>query len=140
MKKNMIAFRSVTGHSKKMAHKISKELNLEVIQIGKYDSKQIEATNLFIIGGIYSGNYHQDIYDFVSGLDVSKIDRITLITSSATGKESPEKIKDLIKTKKIKLNEEEFTYKGRFFIVSINHPNAEDYKAAINFVKKILEK
>ncbi len=138
MKKNIIAYRSLTGHSKKIANYISKELNIDVIQIDKYDNSIIEANNLFIIGGIYASSYHDDIYKFVEKLDFSKIDSVTLMTSSATGKDSPLKIKELLIERKANLNPIEFTCKGRFLLVSVNHPNQKDYESALEFVKKII--
>lgn len=70
MNSSVIYF-SKTGHSKKLAEAIGKEINIPVTNINT-NEKIKEADLLFIVGGIYAGKSAPEMIKYISSLDNSQ--------------------------------------------------------------------
>ncbi len=76
---------SRTGHSKKIAEAISKELQIPAEDI-KNNPVLGETDLLFIVGGIYGGISDPKMIEYIRKLDSSMIKKAVLITSCVSKK------------------------------------------------------
>ncbi|MCL2522721.1 MAG: hypothetical protein FWE36_07690 [Erysipelotrichales bacterium] len=132
-----ILYRSMTGHSKKLAKAISKEFSLKAYNIkekpniGGYDLA-------FVIGGIYSGESLKDMLEYFKGLNEDNIKKAVLITSSSRGKSRQTKIREIMLENNIIVAEEEHMVIGNFLLYRVGRPNKNDIQETIEFVREIL--
>ncbi len=135
--KNIILYRSMSGHSKKIATKMGLELGLEVFDIK--NKPQIKDVDLaFIIGGIYSGKSLPDALEYFKNLNESNIKRAILITTSVTKKNNQDEIRDILTSNNVFVYEEEYHAFGNFLFIKLTHPNKQEIADAIIFSKKYL--
>ncbi|MDD2409607.1 MAG: flavodoxin domain-containing protein [Bacilli bacterium] len=132
-----IIYYSMTGHSKKMANTISKELSVSSENI-KTNPKLEDVDLLFIISGIYSDKSSPVLIEYVKGLTKRNVKKVALITSSGSGITKPIKVREILENNGIKVLKDEFLYAGGFMFFG-GHPNKNDIMNATNFVKETLK-
>lgn len=131
-----IVYASKTGHSKKIAEAIAKELNLKVQDISQ-KPKLENVDLLYIVGGIYGGKSQPELLNYLDTLDNTMVKKAVLMTSSASGKTGQEDVREVLTKKGIEVAKEEFVCPGSFLIVKMKHPNQEDIREAVEFAKKL---
>ena len=128
-----VVYYTMTGHSKKMANAISKELGVSPINIK--NNPKLEAVDLlYIISGIYADKSSPVLIEYVKKLTKRNVKKVALITSSGIGTTRPIEIRKILENNGINVLNE-FLYSGGFMFFG-KHPNKEDTINAINFVKE----
>ena len=134
-----ILYRSMTGHSKKIANAISKEFSLKIYNIK--DKPNVGGYDLaFVIGGIYSGESLKDVLEYFKTLNEDNIKRVVLITSSCRGKDKQSKIREIMLENNIIVDEEEHILLGNFLLYRMGRPNRKDIQGVVEFARGILFK
>jgi len=134
-----IIYRSMTGHSKKIAKAISKELNVEAQNIkSKPELKAIDLA--FIIGGIYSGKSLSDMLDYVKSLNNSSVKKAALVTSSVSDKTGQDEVRSVLESNNIEVEKNEYRCRGNFLFIKMGRPNKSEIEGAVNFAKDIVSR
>ncbi len=132
-----LVYRTITGHSRKIANAVAKALDIEAVDIKKNPDIG-NADILFIVGGIYGGKSNPDLVQFAQSLDGEKIKQAALITSCASRKFFQKEVRAELTAKGINVVTEEVVCWGNFLFYGLGHPNRTDFDAAIAFAKKYL--
>lgn len=134
MKKEII-YCTMTGHSKKIANAIGKELNITPKNV--LDSPTLQDVDiLFIVGGIYDKKSSPKLIEYLNGVSKENIKKVFLITSSCYGKTGASEVRELLSKKGIKVSDKEFTCRGGFLFFYMFRPNKNDLNSAIDFAKR----
>jgi flavodoxin len=130
-----IIYATKTGHSRKIAEAIAKELNADAYNVK--NTPIIEGADmLFVVGGIYGGKSAPEMLDYIKTVTAKQTKSAALITSSAGSKGSQAEIKNILKANGVEVVTEEFSCRGGFLLIKMGHPNADDIKGAVEFAKK----
>lgn len=129
-----VIYATKSGHSKKIADAIAKELGTTALDI-KPNPILYSIDLLYIVGGIYGGQSSPELLDYVRSLDNSMIKESVLITSCASKKAKQEEIRRILTEKNIAVKEDEFICQGSFLFFGRKHPNAADINDAVSFAK-----
>jgi flavodoxin len=132
--KTAIIFASKTGHSKKIADAIAKEIATPALDAAQKPIIE-DIDLLFIIGGIYGGQSTPELLEYVHNLESSKIKNAVLITSCVSKSAKQEEVRRILKEKNINVMEEEFICQGNFLFIGLKHPNKNDIENAVSFCK-----
>ncbi|MDD2238858.1 MAG: flavodoxin domain-containing protein [Bacilli bacterium] len=132
-----IIYYSMTGHSKKMANAISKELNVSSENI-KTNPKLEDVDLLYIISGIYGDKSSPVLIEYVKELTKRNAKKAALITSSGSGTTKPIEVREILENNGIMVLKDEFLYSGGFMFFG-GHPNKKDIMNATNFVRETLK-
>lgn len=133
--KTAILYRSMTGHSKKIAKAIGEALSVMPLDIKqKPILKDVDLA--FVVGGIYSDKSLPDMIDFITTL--SGVKEVALITSSMTDKVGQDELRVLLEKNNISVLKEEYRCLGNFLFMKMGHPNKSEIAGAVDFAKKIL--
>lgn len=132
-----IIYRSMTGHSKKIANKVAAELEVTAIDI-KDKPKLADIDLLFIVGGIYSGTSLPDMLLYIETLDSTQIKKVALLTSSTSDNCGQNDVRKILESKTIEVVDEYRCF-GNFLFVKLGHPNRKEIDRAIEFAKRLDE-
>ncbi|MDD4407194.1 MAG: flavodoxin domain-containing protein [Bacilli bacterium] len=132
-----VIYYTMTGHSKKMAEAISKELNISPKNIRK-DPLLEDVDLLYIISGIYGDKSSPVLIEYVKKLSKRNVKKVALITSSGNKITKPIEVREILENNGINVLKDEFLYPGGFMFFG-GHPNKEDIMNAINFVRETLK-
>jgi len=134
--KTAILYRSMTGHSKKIARAIGVELGLQPQNIKTVSCDKLDGVDLaFIIGGIYSGKSLPEMIEYVKTLTPAMVKEVVLITSSLQDKHGQDEVRAILEANKIKVRAEEYRCRGNFLFLKMGHPNKNEITAAVKFAK-----
>ena len=132
-----VIYVSKTGHSKKIAEALGKELHIPVVNV--VSNPEIKATDLlFIVAGIYGGKSDPKLLEYVGNLDSTKVKKAVLITSCTSKTNKQDMVREILKKKGIEVHSDEFICQGSFLFFGLGHPNAADITRAVSFSKEIL--
>lgn len=134
-----VVYYSMTGHSKKIAEKISKEFEVSALNIK--ENPELEKSDLlFIVGGVYGGQSLPEMIEYVKKISSDKVKNVALITSCASKESKQDGIKSILNENGINVIQDEFVCQGSFmFFIGFGHPNKDDINGAINYAKKVVE-
>lgn len=132
-----VIYFSKTGHSKKLAEAIGKELEIPVTNINT-NGKIKEADLLFVVGGIYAGKSAPEMIKYISSLDNSQVKRVALITSCTSKTTKQDMIREILEKKGIDVLSDEFVCQGSFLFFGLGHPSTADIEKAVSFAKEQL--
>ncbi len=134
--KTAVIYASMTGHSKKIAQRISQELSVPVYNIN--EKPRLEGYDLMlIVSGIYGGGCKPELLAYVNTLTPDDAKSAALITSSAT-KVTQRGLRNALTERGIAVKEEEYVCEGSFLFKGFSHPNQEDIAAAVEFAKECI--
>ena len=134
MIKIAVVYRSMTGHSKKIARAIAGELGVEVQDVkGKPSFKDVDL--MFVVGGVYSGESLPEMLEFVRTLDSAAVKKVALVTSSASDKVGQDEVRAVLKSNDIKIANQEYRCRGNFLVYKMGHPNKKEIADAVEFAK-----
>lgn len=129
-----VIYATKSGHSKKIADAIAKELDTTALDIK--ENPNIDSIDLlYIVGGIYGGQSSPELLNYIRSLDNTMVKETVLITSCVSKKIRQEEARRILIEKKIAVREDEFVCQGSFLFFGINHPNAADINDAVSFAK-----
>ncbi len=132
-----IVYYTKTGHSKKMAEVISKELGIDSKNIKT--NPELENTDLlYIVSGIYGNKSAPELIEYAKKLTRKQVNKVALITSSGAKTTKPIEVREILQNNGVNVLKDEFVYPGGLVFFG-GHPNEEDIKNAIKFVKRTLK-
>lgn len=131
-----LTYLTKTGHSKKIAEAIGKELGIKACNI-KEGPELNDVDLLFIVGGIYGGKSLPELIAFVETLDNSKAKKVALITSCMSKVNKQDEVRAALVKKNIDVVADEFICQGSFLFFGLGHPNKEDMANAVAYAKKL---
>lgn len=130
-----IIYATMTGHSKKIASAISKNLSIPAHNL-KANPEIKNCDLLFIVSGIYGGECKPQLLEYVKTLSPSKVKKVGLITSS-TKVVSQKTIKEVLINKGIEV--EEYLCQGGFLFMAFSHPNKDEIMGAVKFAQQLIK-
>jgi len=133
--KTAVIYRTMTGHSKKIANAVAAALGTEALNI-KDNPALVDIDLLFIAGGIYSGASLPETIEFVKTLDSSQVKKAALITSSMSDKVGQDEVRKLLEAGGIKVLDE-YRCRGNFLFLKMGHPNKQEKEGAVRFAKEL---
>lgn len=135
--KTEIIYSTMTGHSKKIALAIAKNIKITAHNI-KENPKINDCDLLYIVSGVYGGNCNPNLLKYIQKLTPKQVKKVALITSS--NKIVPQKIvRDTLVSNGIEVLKEEYLCKGGFLFLDFSHPNKDEINDAIRFAKKLMK-
>lgn len=133
--KTAVAYFSRTGHSKKIAEAIAASLQLKAFDVKAKPT--LEAVDLLVlVGGIYAGASSPELKAYAESISKQQVRKVLLITSCTSNRQKQEMIRQILVKNGIEVVSNEFICQGNFLFFGIGHPNSEEIKAAVSFVKK----
>lgn len=132
-----VIYRSMTGHSRKIANAIAKEFNISAQDV-KSKPKLEKVDLLFIVGGIYSGKSLPEMTEHIGTLTKENIKKAVLITSSVTDKNGQDEVRQILLSKGIEIAAE-YRCRGNFLFIKFGHPNKIEIASAVEFAKKFMK-
>lgn len=136
--KTALIFRSMTGHSKKIAKAISSETGIEAQDIkSKPELNNVDL--LFIAGGIYSGKSLPEAVEYIKKLTPAQVKKAVLITSSTSDKKGQDELRQILTSNGIEVASEEYRCRGNFLFIKLGHPDKKEIAGAVEFVKNFLK-
>ena len=133
-----VIYRSMTGHSKKIANAVAKELGVEAASV-KGSPKLKSVDLLFIVGGIYSGESLPELISYVKSLKPNQVKRVALITSSLTKRAGQAEVRKLLESNNIEVVDEEYHCCGNFLFIKMGHPSKQEIQGAVDFAKGLVK-
>jgi len=130
-----VIFATKTGHSRKLAVAIGKELTIEpqeFRQLAKFQPVDL----LFLVGGIYAGKSLPEFLGFIQSLQPEMVRKVVLVTSSMGKRTRQDAIRRLLLEKGIEVSKDEFTCQGSFLFFGMGHPDASEIEAAAAFARE----
>ncbi|WMJ83537.1 flavodoxin domain-containing protein [Oscillospiraceae bacterium LTW-04] len=129
-----ILYATMTGHSKKIAHRIADEIGAPTHDLKK-NPKIPPCDLLFIVSGIYGGESKQELLNYVKQLSPSQIKKVALLTSS-TRNIAQGSLRQTLTDVGLNLVGKEFLCQGSFLFKAMGHPNKAEITSALEFVRK----
>lgn len=130
-----VIFATKTGHSRKLAEAIGKELAVEPQEFKQFSGIQ-PVDLLFLAGGIYAGKSLPEFLGFIQSLQPEMVRKVVLVTSSMGKKTRQETIRQLLLEKGIEVAKDEYTCQGSFLFFGMGHPDASELEAAAAFARE----
>ena len=131
-----LAYYTKTGHSRKIAEAIGEAFSIEPMNI-EDNATIFGADILILVGGIYNGLSSESMIRFAEKLKPTMAQRVAIITSSAFGKDTQEKLALTLKNNYIEVLGE-CIVKGSFAVISLGRPTRKTI-TAIEFAGRFLE-
>ncbi|MBE5924293.1 MAG: flavodoxin [Lachnospiraceae bacterium] len=132
--KYAVRYYTKTGNTMRLAEAIAKELGVEPLPISVPVTEQVDI--LFLGNSYYAFNIDPEVKAFVGSLDRSKVGKIVNFGSAAMLNSTYKKVKVEADKVGIPMDDKEFHCKGEFKGIHRGRPNADDIKAAVEFVKQ----
>ncbi|NDL66805.1 flavodoxin domain-containing protein [Anaerotalea alkaliphila] len=132
-----VAYLSKTGHSRKIAESIARELGIRAEDIRS--NPVIDGADLlFVVGGIYGGKGDPRMLDYLEKLDGSRVRKAALVTSCASRRMKQEEAREALERKGIEVVLEEFLCRGAFLFLGLGHPNKQDLDRAAAYARTLV--
>ncbi len=130
-----VRYYTQTGNTKRLAEAIAKELGVEALPISVPITEKVDV--LLLGNSYYAFTIAPEVRDFVAGLDKDKVGRIVNFGTAAMMNSTYKKVRAVAATRGIPVLDKEFHCKGEFKGMNKGRPNADDIKAAIDFVRNL---
>ena len=136
--KILVRYQSRSGNTKKLADSIAESVGVkaESIDVPVEDGTDI----LFLGGALYAGKLNKDLISFLKILTKEKVKRIAVFSTSASGNSILDNVKQQLSDKNIKIDDEDFSSKGKFLFKNKNKPDTEDLNSAASFAQRLISK
>jgi len=132
-----IIYYSKTGHSKRIAKAVAKELGVQAQSLSPKPALS-GVDLLFVVGGIYAGKSDSKLLKYLSTLGRKQVKRAVLITSSMS-KSRQDMVRNTLYNNGIEVVPDEYVLQGSFLFFGFGHPNAQEIAGAVSFAKKLEE-
>lgn len=130
-----VRYYTQTGNTKRLAEAIAKELGVEALPISAPITEKVDV--LLLGNSYYAFTIAPEVRDFVAGLEKDKVGRIVNFGTAAMMNSTYKKVRSVAATRGIPVLDKEFHCKGEFKGMNKGRPNADDIKAAIDFVRNL---
>ena len=130
-----VRYYTQTGNTKRLAEAIAKELGVEALPISAPITEKVDV--LLLGNSYYAFTIAPEVKDFVAGLEKDKVGKIVNFGTAAMMNSTYKKVRSVAATRGIPVLDKEFHCKGEFKGMNKGRPNADDIKAAIDFVRNL---
>ena len=130
-----VRYYTQTGNTKRLAEAIAKELGVEALPISAPITEKVDV--LLLGNSYYAFTIAPEVRDFVAGLEKDKVGKIVNFGTAAMMNSTYKKVRSVAATRGIPVLDKEFHCKGEFKGMNKGRPNADDIKAAIDFVRNL---
>ncbi len=128
--------------SKKNTKKIAKVMGdaLHITPMEMDVTEKVEAADILFLGfGIYAGEVPKEVTNYVKTLNPDKIKKVVLFMTCGSGIDQSEKLKDIIRSQGLTLEERTFCCKGQMFAFkNRNQPSSTDLQQAVKFATSFI--
>ncbi|MBO4243382.1 MAG: flavodoxin [Clostridiales bacterium] len=131
-----VRYYTKTGHTKKLADAIAKELGVESLPISTPVSEKVDI--LFLGNSYYAFDIDPEVRSFIGSLDKEKVGKIVNFGTAAMMKSTVKKVKAEADKKGIPTDEKEFHCKGEFKAFNKGRPNEDDIRDALQFIRQFM--
>ncbi|MCL2751676.1 MAG: GNAT family N-acetyltransferase [Firmicutes bacterium] len=129
-----VLYRSITGHSKKIARAVAAELGVEARDVKAKPG--IRGADLaFIVGGLYSGRSLPEMTAYLQTLTPDNVKKAVLITSSVSDKTGQDEARRILTANGVEVASAEYRCGGNFLFIKMGHPNKREIAEAVAFAK-----
>ncbi len=136
--KSAVIYATKTGHSKKLAQAIAKEL--KVTEQNITTNQKLEHIDLLVIvGGIYGSQSLPELTGYLKGLDNNMVKKVALVTSCVSKKAKQEEVRKILNEKNIEVIDDEFVCQGSLLFFGLMHPNKLDLENAVSYAKRLVD-
>lgn len=129
-----VRYYTKTGNTKRLAEAVAKELGVEALPISEPVKEKVDY--LFLGNSYYAFNIDPEVRAFVRSLDKNLVGKIVNFGSAAMLNSTYKKIKAEADKVGVAMDSKEFHCRGEFKGIHKGRPNADDIKAAVEFVKQ----
>jgi len=129
-----VRYYTKTGNTKRLAEAVAKELGVEALPISEPVKEKVDY--LFLGNSYYAFNIDPEVRAFVRSLDKNLVGKIVNFGSAAMLNSTYKKIKAEADKVGVAMDAKEFHCRGEFKGIHKGRPNADDIKAAVEFVKQ----
>jgi len=133
-----VIYATKTKHSEKIAKAIGEAFSVEAENVITKPEIRKSAL-LLIVGGIYADKSLPELVAFVKELDAQDVNNVVLITSCVSQKQGQAVIRQILVSKRINVFDE-LICPGSFLFFRLHHPNDDDLKVIVEFVRDSLKK
>ena len=123
------------GNTKKLADAIAEAIGVEAKTTAEPLTEDVDI--LFLGSSVYAYGVDDEVKKFIRGIDV-KVGKVVNFSTAAIIKSTYKQVAKLLAEKNIPFAQEEFACRGSFSVMHKGKPDADDCKAAADFVKKIV--
>ncbi len=128
-----VRYYSRSGNTKLVADAIAEALGTKAVSVDQPDAELAEKTDVLFVGGaLYAYGLDKHLKEYIKNLDASKVGRAVAFSTSWISKHSLDLIKNALKEKGIRVEDETFYVK--------NKANAKQLEEAKNFAKRMAER
>lgn len=131
-----VVYISRGGNTEQLTEAIAEGAGVKAVATEQFDASRISDI-LFIGASIYTGSIDGKLSSFLVGLHPAQVKRVVMFGTSAGNKTALSEIKALLEPTGIAVADEEFHCRGSFLFANRGQPNAEDFRAAGTFAKKL---
>lgn len=131
-----VRYYTKTGHTKKLAEAVAKEVGVEALPISEPIAEPVDI--LFLGNSYYAFSIDPEVRSFVRGLDKNMVGKIVNFGSAAMLNSTYKKVKAEADKVGIPMDDREFHCRGEFKGIHKGKPDETDLKAAAAFARKIV--
>ena len=131
-----VRYYSKGGNTKKLAEAIASVAGCEALRI---DTPITEETDVLFLGAsVYAYGIAEEMRRFISDMDVSKVKKVVVFSTSALAQRAFPEIEKALKDTGVNVEERNFYCRGSFLMMHKGRPNEKDLEDAKKFAKEIL--
>lgn len=131
-----VVYHTKTGHSKKLAQAVAVALGVEAVDTATWQARP-GTPMLLLFSGIYAGKTAPQVLDFAHALRPLDAQKVVLFTTSASGQEQQEALRQALAQSGVKTAEKGFVCPGSFLFLRWGRPNQKDLADAVAFAKAL---
>lgn len=133
-----VLYYSRSGNTKGVAEAMAKALGAEAAPCTG-PAPELEAELLFLGSGIYAGKPGDTLPAFVESLSPEKVRCAALFTTSLSGADQSQALRQALEKKGIPVVKEAFSCPGKFLLFHRKRPSQADFAAAAAYAKNTAE-
>ena len=134
--KTAVRYYSKSGNTKLLAEAVGSAVGVSAEPVSEPLAERTEI--LFLGSSVYAGTPDPEVIGFIRS-NASRIGRVVLFGSSASGKSTYSKIKTAAETEGVPVNPEYFFCPGKFLFMHKGRPNESDLTSVAEFAAKFAD-
>ena len=132
-----VRYYTKTGNTKRLAESVATAVDVEPFPISTPITEPVDI--LFLGNSYYAFTIDPEVRDFIRSLDPGKVGRIVNFGSAALLNSTLKKVKAEADKAGVIMDKREFHCKGEFKGLHKGRPNADDFAAAAEFARSIVD-
>ena len=134
--KAAVRYFSKGGNTKKLADAIASVAACEAKTVDVPVEEEVDV--LFLGASVYAYGIADEVRRFISGMDISKIKKVCVFSTSALAQRAFPEIEKALKDTGVTVDQRNFYCRGSFLMMHKGRPNESDLKDAEAFAKEVL--